>query len=52
VQVWNVPARQWGARKYKVRGFILDQLEPGAEAAVPLAQQAAAESTETDQPIG
>lgn len=52
VQVWNVPARQWGSRKYKVRGFILDQLEPGADAAVPLAQQAAAESTETDQPIG
>lgn len=52
VQVWNVPARQWGSRRYKVRGFILDELLPGASADVPLAQQAAAESTETDQPIG
>lgn len=50
VQVWNVTARQWGARKYKVRGFILDQLLPGASADVPLATQASAD--ETDQPIG
>jgi surface antigen len=39
VQVWNVVGRQWGARTYKVRGFILDQLDPNApQGAVPLQQ--------------
>lgn len=27
VQVWNVPAQQWGARSYNVQGFILNLVQ-------------------------
>jgi hypothetical protein len=33
VQVWYVPARQWGRRTYDVQGFILNLLQQAAELA-------------------
>ena len=37
VQVWHVPGRHWGARRYNVQGFILNQAEQAeAAGAVPL----------------
>lgn len=33
VRVWHIPSRQWGARTYRVQGFILNMLrEAAAEA--------------------
>lgn len=38
VQVWNVPGRHWGGRKYNVQGFILGQRAKRQDAAqIPLA---------------
>jgi hypothetical protein len=38
VQVWNVPGRHWGGRKYNVQGFILGPAAKRQDAAeIPLA---------------
>jgi len=36
VQVWHVPGRHWGARTYRVQGFILNMIDAAmAEQAAP-----------------
>lgn len=55
VQVWNIPTRQWGVRRYNVQGFILNALTPEAQAeadAAALAQQASANASEAAVPVG
>ena len=47
VQVWNIPTRQWGVRRYNVQGFILNALTAEAQA-----QQASASANETAVPVG
>ncbi len=37
VQVWNVPGRHWGGRKYDVQGFILSPSGPSGEDAAEIA---------------
>ena len=38
VQVWNIPTRQWGVRRYNVQGFILNVLTAEAQAEVDAAE--------------
>ena len=53
VQVWNIPTRQWGVRRYNVQGFILNELTAEAQAqAAALAQQASASASEAAIPVG
>lgn len=53
VQVWNIPTRQWGVRRYNVQGFILNVLTAEAQAqAAALAQQASASASEAAIPVG
>lgn len=42
VRVWHVPSRQWGARTYRVQGFILNMLTDAAASAPQTAPAAAA----------
>lgn len=46
VRVWHVPGRQWGARTYRVQGFILNILADAAQ------QQASAEQAAANVPVG
>jgi surface antigen len=52
VRVWHVPGRQWGARTYRVQGFILNMLTEAARLEAAEQSAAAHETALAARPLG